>query len=135
MSTHPFSIAMFLDSRKPCIPLAHQATCPDNVVPDTHSDIDEFFHLPHIVRPGETISSTHLTKRAGGKGANQSYSIAKAGGAVVLDGAVGSDGEWVKELLRSGGVDVGRVRVVQEEVGPLFVIILYTSEIEASSLP
>ncbi|WVF68430.1 hypothetical protein IAT40_003195 [Kwoniella sp. CBS 6097] len=79
-------------------------------------NIDEFFHLPHIVRPGETISSTSLTKRAGGKGANQAFAVAKAGGRVVLDGCVGTDGIWVKEMLEKGGVDVERVKVLEDEL-------------------
>ena len=82
----------------------------------TTQDVDEFFDLPHIVRPGETISSTGLTKRAGGKGANQAYALAKAGASVVLDGNVGSDGVWVKDMLAENGVDVSRVGVVSEEV-------------------
>ena len=82
----------------------------------TTQDVDEFFDLPHIVRPGETISSTGLTKRAGGKGANQAYALAKAGASVALDGNVGSDGVWVKEMLAENGVDVSRVGVVSEEV-------------------
>jgi ribokinase len=80
------------------------------------SDIDEFFHLPHIVRPGETISSTRLTKKAGGKGANQAYALARAGGGVVLDGCIGDDGIWVRGMLEAVGVDVGRLRVVENEV-------------------
>lgn len=80
-------------------------------------DIDEFFGLPHIVRPGETISSTSFTKRAGGKGANQAYAAAKAGGAVDLDGAVGQDGTWVRDMLAQGSVGVDTVRILDEEVG------------------
>ncbi|WWC73784.1 uncharacterized protein I206_107756 [Kwoniella pini CBS 10737] len=79
-------------------------------------NIDEFFALPHIVRPGETISSTSLTKRAGGKGANQAYAVAKAGGNVDLDGCIGQDGEWVRELLKSGGVGDGRLETLKNEL-------------------
>jgi sugar/nucleoside kinase (ribokinase family) len=74
------------------------------------------------VRPGETISSTGLTKRAGGKGANQAYALSKAGGSVTLDGNVGKDGVWVKEMLGENGVDVSRVGVVDEEVGSLSIL-------------
>ncbi|WWD20227.1 hypothetical protein CI109_104703 [Kwoniella shandongensis] len=79
-------------------------------------NIDEFFHLPHIVRPGETISSTRLTKRAGGKGANQAYAVARGGGAVDLDGAVGKDGIWVKEMLEGANVGVSKLKVLDEEL-------------------
>ena len=80
------------------------------------ADIDEFFALPHIVKPGETISSTSFTRRAGGKGANQAYAVAKAGGSVDLDGCVGTDGEWIKAFLEKGGVGVNRLKVIDEEV-------------------
>ena len=83
----------------------------------THvADIDEFFALPHIVKPGETISSTSFTRRAGGKGANQAYAVAKAGVSVDLDGCVGTDGGWIKTFLEKGGVGVDRLKVIDEEV-------------------
>lgn len=84
--------------------------------PSSPLDIDEFFHLPHIVRPGETISSTSLTRGAGGKGANQALAAARAGGDVVLEGYIGEDGTWVREMLKENGVDVGRLEVLQDEV-------------------
>lgn len=62
--------------------------------------------VKNIVRPGETISSTHLEQRAGGKGANQAVAVAKAGGAVDMVGAVGEDGLWVVEQLRQSAVGV-----------------------------
>ena len=80
------------------------------------SDVDEFFHLPHIVRPGETISSTSFTRKPGGKGANQSYAVAKAGGQVDLDGCIGQDGQWVVDFLGAGGVGVRRINVLDDEV-------------------
>jgi ribokinase len=81
-------------------------------------DIDEFFTVSHIVRPGETISSTSLHKRAGGKGANQAFAAARASGVenVLLDASIGSDGEWIKETLRGAGVMVERVATVDEEM-------------------
>ncbi|EKM48780.1 uncharacterized protein PHACADRAFT_202411 [Phanerochaete carnosa HHB-10118-sp] len=59
-------------------------------------NIDEFFHVPTMVRPGETLSSTHFERRACGKGANQASAVAKAGGHVKLIGAVGEDGGVVR---------------------------------------
>ncbi|KAK4690091.1 ribokinase, partial [Tremellales sp. Uapishka_1] len=78
-------------------------------------NIDEFFYLPHIVRPGETISSTGFVRKAGGKGANQAYALARAGGAVHLDADIGADGTWIKSDLEMGGVRVERVRTVEHE--------------------
>lgn len=42
-------------------------------------NIDHTYYLPHLVQPGETISSTNFDKNIGGKGLNQSISMAKAG--------------------------------------------------------
>ncbi|KAK0497679.1 Ribokinase-like protein [Armillaria luteobubalina] len=80
-------------------------------------NIDEFFHVNNTVRPGETISSSHLEKRAGGKGANQAVAVARAGGQVDLVGAIGRDGIWVKSQLENAGVDVSGVLVAEESTG------------------
>jgi len=70
-----------------------------------------------MIQPGETISSTSYTKRAGGKGANQAYALSKAGGDVDLDGCIGDDGGWVREMLEINGVGVKRLRVVEDVTG------------------
>ncbi|KAI0267502.1 Ribokinase-like protein [Gloeopeniophorella convolvens] len=80
-------------------------------------NIDEFFHVQDIVRPGQTISSTKFERRSGGKGANQAAAVARAGGAVRLVGAVGDDGAWLVRGLARYGVDVGGVSVVPEATG------------------
>ncbi|CAE6473239.1 unnamed protein product [Rhizoctonia solani] len=65
---------------------------------------DEFFKVPHIVNPGETISSTEYSQRPGGKGANQAVAVAASGSTVEFAGSVGSDGAWLKEFLEDRGV-------------------------------
>ncbi|KAJ9103131.1 hypothetical protein QFC21_002553 [Naganishia friedmannii] len=64
-------------------------------------NIDEFYDLPTIVRPGQTISARNFSKRLGGKGANQARAAASAGARVLLDAAVGQgvEGESVKKEL------------------------------------
>ncbi|KAH9000726.1 Ribokinase-like protein [Lactarius hatsudake] len=80
-------------------------------------NIDEFFHVNDVVRPGQTISSTNFERRGGGKGANQAAAVARAGGAVSLVGAVGDDGEWLVRDLEGYGVSVSNVSVVKEVTG------------------
>ncbi|KAI8973683.1 Ribokinase-like protein [Mycotypha africana] len=46
------------------------------------------------VKSGETLSSTNYFVRAGGKGANQSIALAKAGGNVYHAGQFGHDAAW-----------------------------------------
>ena len=48
--------------------------------------------IDHIVAPGETITSTKLEVFPGGKGLNQSISLARAGAQVCHAGMVGPDG-------------------------------------------
>jgi len=72
-------------------------------------NIDLIFPVEHIVRPGETISSTSLIQSAGGKGANQAAALAKAGMPVYMAGKIGWDGQFLLQLLQSYGVKTGSV--------------------------
>lgn len=67
-------------------------------------NIDHVYHLPHLVRPGETIASNQYEKNAGGKGFNQTIALAKAGQAVWFAGAIGQDGLFLKHILEEQGV-------------------------------
>ncbi len=89
---------------------------PSPALERAHADIDEIYNLPHIVRPGETIASSGFDRKTGGKGSTQAYAAARAGGRVVLDAQIGSDGLAVRDRIAAGGVDVSRVRVVEDEV-------------------
>ena len=42
-------------------------------------NIDHIYTVDHLVKPGETISSSDYQQVLGGKGANQSIALAKAG--------------------------------------------------------
>lgn len=67
-------------------------------------NIDHVYKVDHIVNPGETIGSESLQFFAGGKGANQSVAIAKAGAEVWHAGKIGSDGRWLLDTLSDAGV-------------------------------
>ena len=54
-------------------------------------NLDFVYSLDHIVKPGETISSTGLEINCGGKGLNQSVALARAGAQVFHAGLVGED--------------------------------------------
>jgi len=84
-------------------------------------NIDLVFHVPHIVRPGETIQSVSPERSAGGKGANQAAALAKAGLPVFLAGKIGEDGLFLLELLRSYGVNTSLVRVSDGETGKAII--------------
>lgn len=73
-------------------------------------NIDHVYRVPHIVREGETIASANYRVFAGGKGANQSVALARAGATAMHVGQVGRDGTWVIDKLQSSGVDVSLIR-------------------------
>lgn len=77
-------------------------------------NIDEMFAVPHVVRPGETISSSNLTSRPGGKGANVGAAVALAGQDIIMSGAVGKDASWPIEELKKRGVKTESIRILDE---------------------
>ena len=75
------------------------------------TNIDIIFKVDHIVLPGETISSTSLTRSTGGKGANQSVGASFAGGAKVFHvGKIGPDGTFIRSILEEKYVDTSFLR-------------------------
>ncbi len=73
-------------------------------------NIDRVYRVEHFVRPGETISSRGYQCFPGGKGLNQSIAAARAGAPVFHAGTVGTDGDFLAELLRESGADIRYVR-------------------------
>lgn len=80
-------------------------------------NIDHVYRLSHQVRPGETLAADHYDLFAGGKGLNQSIALAKAGVPVMHVGHVGTDGEWLIQLLDEKGVDTSAVFRSSEATG------------------
>ncbi|CAB4408317.1 unnamed protein product [Rhizophagus irregularis] len=78
-------------------------------------NIDEFFEVPHIVSSGETITSSKYCQRAGGKGANQSVALAKAGALIWHAGKIGRDGEWIKKYMNNHGVRVDHIIISEDQ--------------------
>lgn len=72
-------------------------------------NIDRVYGVNHIVKPGETITAESLNTYAGGKGLNQSIAAARAGGQVLHLGAIGNEGEFLAELLKSAGADTENI--------------------------
>ncbi len=72
-------------------------------------NLDRVFRVPRIVGPGETLAARSLTTYPGGKGANQSVALARAGAQVVHIGKLGTDGRMLRERLASEGIDLRHV--------------------------
>ena len=80
-------------------------------------NIDHVYRVSSIARPGETVASTDYSVFAGGKGANQSMALARAGATVAHAGKVGPEGTWLRDKLGTEGVDVQSVVVADEPGG------------------
>lgn len=80
-------------------------------------NIDHVYRVPHLVRPGETLSSTSLHRVLGGKGANQSLALARAGGRVAHWGRLNEGDRWALAPLRRAGVDVADIELTDDASG------------------
>ena len=80
-------------------------------------NIDHVYRMPHLVRAGETLSSSVYQRNPGGKGLNQAIALARAGMDVHFAGAIGRDGLFLRDYLASFGVDTSLVRVLEEPTG------------------
>lgn len=80
-------------------------------------NIDKVYQVPHIVKPGETISSRSFLTFAGGKGANQSVAIARAGKKVYHAGKVGRNGQWLVKKIAGFGVNTHFIRTIKDNTG------------------
>ncbi|MCZ2720632.1 ribokinase [Marinomonas sp. 15G1-11] len=68
-------------------------------------NLDHLYKVDHFVRPGETMASQSYQMQLGGKGANQSIALAKAGADVYHVGAVHANDHAVVEELSAVGVE------------------------------
>lgn len=81
-------------------------------------NLDIVYSLDHIVREGETISSSHVEQYCGGKGLNQSVALKKAGADLYHAGAVGKeDGMILKNTLRELGADTRFIKEYNQKSG------------------
>ncbi len=80
-------------------------------------NIDDVYQMPHLVREGETLSSTGYSRNEGGKGFNQAVALAKAGQKVSFAGAIGQDGTFLRDYLHELGVHTDDLAVLDVPTG------------------
>lgn len=80
-------------------------------------NLDYTYSVPHIVVPGETITSTKLEIFPGGKGLNQSIALSKAGMEVYHAGQIGEDGGMLLDVCRENHVHTDYIRTVPVRTG------------------
>lgn len=76
-------------------------------------NIDIVLRVARFPSAGETVVGKSAARHAGGKGANQAVSAARAGAKVAMVGAVGddADGAHMRETLEREGIDCAAVRI------------------------
>ena len=80
-------------------------------------NIDYVYRVQHFVQPGETLASLSLETVLGGKGANQSVALSRAGVDVNHIGRVGSSDQWAVAALDGFGVNTQGVQQVDGPSG------------------
>lgn len=91
-------------------------------------NLDHVYQLDHFVRPGETMASDDYQCLLGGKGANQSVALAKAGADVKHVGAIHQSNQEILSQLQSLGVDTQLI--AETEVPTGHAIIQLTKQAE-----
>ena len=86
-------------------------------------NLDYFYRLPHLVSAGETLSATEHRIALGGKGANQSVALAKAGVEVFHIGAFGKKDLFFLDEMSSVGVNIENIALLETESGHAIVMV------------
>ena len=80
-------------------------------------NVDMVYRVPHLVQPGETLASRSLETVLGGKGANQSVALARAGVSVHHIGRVGASDQWAADQMAAAGVGMEAVVLIEGASG------------------
>ena len=80
-------------------------------------NVDHIYRVCDFVRPGETLPSNSYNRVLGGKGANQSIALAKAGLDVNHIGRISKTDTWIQEKLLDYGVSTQLIQTVDEPTG------------------
>lgn len=99
---------------------------PPRIVVIGSLNADLVVRVPRLPVAGETLSGSRFQTFPGGKGGNQACAAARLGADVRLLAQVGNDahGSWLRDTMRSAGVDVrGVVRDEATASGVAFILI------------
>ena len=84
-------------------------------------NIDYIYTLPRLLAAGETLASTSFSAALGGKGANQSIALARAGADVRHAGQLHeADTAWLGGL-REAGVDCSHILAADISSGQIIL--------------
>lgn len=91
-------------------------------------NIDHVYQVENFVQPGETLASKSYQKLLGGKGANQSIALAKAGTEVQHVGLINETDFAVKQALIRAGVDCKYVKGTETPSGHAIIQVADSGE-------
>ncbi|OZG73710.1 ribokinase [Hahella sp. CCB-MM4] len=91
-------------------------------------NIDKVYQVSHFVRPGETLSAEKLDVVLGGKGANQSIALARAGVQVKHFGAINRSDGWIIDYLAENQVDTSWIELVDSPSGHAIIQVDQSAE-------
>ncbi|MER6996340.1 ribokinase [Streptomyces sp. NPDC000410] len=89
------------------------------------TNMDLVAYVPKAPGRGETVTGREFRTVPGGKGANQAVAAARAGGAVSMIGAVGTDdfGGRLRATLDGSGVDTDLLRTTEGPSGTAHIVV------------
>ena len=91
-------------------------------------NIDHVYQVEHFVQPGETIASHDYQQLLGGKGANQSIALAKAGAEVRHVGRIHNNDALIKQTLIKHGIDCKHVQCTDTPTGHAIIQVTPSGE-------
>ena len=106
-------------------------------------NVDHVYRVPYFVKPGETLQTVSYQRVLGGKGANQSIALSRAGETVRHVGAIGEDHKWIMDEIANSNVGIQCISVLPVPTGHALIqvddnaencILLYPGANEALSL-
>ena len=86
-------------------------------------NLDYFYQLPHLPKPGETLGALSFSQGLGGKGANQSVALARGGAQTYHIGQIHKDDEAHIALMAGAGVDLSHITRADIPTGHAIVMI------------
>ncbi|MEV7450559.1 MULTISPECIES: ribokinase [Streptomyces] len=89
------------------------------------TNMDLVTYVEKAPQRGETVTGREFRTIPGGKGANQATAAARAGGDVLMIGAVGNDayGAQLRSALEHSGVDTDDLRTVEGPSGTAHIVV------------
>ena len=86
-------------------------------------NLDHFYSLSHLVTAGETLAANDYSISLGGKGANQSVALAKAGAEICHIGAISKKDRPFLDEMQKAGVALDNVAFLETPSGHAIVMV------------